>query len=108
MDSLSIARARHALPLYALPYVQRAGSLRPSSILHACAQPTPDFIQGTQHPHDPISGLILDRARVPVTPFFPGGYTKNLLIVPAWHTDYFSHSNFHFLEKKTFFSSFEY
>jgi hypothetical protein len=40
---------------------------------------------------------------VPVAPFFPGGHTENLLTVHAWHTDYFSHSNFYFLEKKCFF-----
>jgi hypothetical protein len=49
------------------------------------------------------TGLNLERARVPMTPIFPGGHTENLLTVPAWHTDYFSHSNFHFLEKKLFF-----
>jgi hypothetical protein len=49
------------------------------------------------------SGLILERARVPVAPFFPGGHTENLLTVPAWHTEYFSHSNIYFLEKKLFF-----
>jgi hypothetical protein len=48
------------------------------------------------------AGLILGRARVPVAPFFPGGHTENLLTVPAWHTDYFSHKNCHFLEKKCF------
>jgi hypothetical protein len=50
-----------------------------------------------------MAGLILERAPVPVAPFFPGGHTENLLTVPAWHTDCFSHSNFHFLEKKSFF-----
>jgi hypothetical protein len=48
-------------------------------------------------------GLILERARVPLTHFFPGGHTENSLTVPAWHTDYFSHSNFCFLEKKHFY-----
>jgi ribosomal protein L31E len=28
-------------------------------------------------------GMILERARVPVTPFFSGGHTENLLTVPA-------------------------
>jgi hypothetical protein len=51
--------------------------------------------------------LILERASVPVAPFFPSGHTENVLTVPAWHTDYFSHLNFHFLEKKLFLS-FEY
>jgi hypothetical protein len=41
-------------------------------------------------------GLILERASMPVAPFFPGGHTENLLTVPARHTDYASHSNFHF------------
>ena len=47
--------------------------------------------------------MILERASMPVAPFFPGGHTENLLTVPAWHTDYFSHSNFLILEKKLFF-----
>jgi hypothetical protein len=53
--------------------------------------------------HHFMPGLILERARVPVAPFFPGGQIENSLIVPAWHTEYFSHSNFYFLEKNFFF-----
>jgi hypothetical protein len=50
-------------------------------------------------------GLILERARVPVAHFFPWGHITNCCTVLTWHTkisDYFCHSNFHFLEKTYF------
>jgi hypothetical protein len=49
------------------------------------------------------AGLILERARVPVTPFFSDGHTENLLTVPTWHTEYFSHSNFYFSHSNFYF-----
>ena len=33
--------------------------------------------------------MILERARMPVAHFFPGGHTTKFQTVPAWHTDYF-------------------
>jgi hypothetical protein len=52
------------------------------------------------------AGLILERAHMPMTPFFLPGTLKNVLTVPAWYTDYFSHSNFQLLQKKYDFLSF--
>jgi hypothetical protein len=53
-------------------------------------------------------GLILERARMPMKPFFAGGHTENLLTVPTWYTDYFSHSTFSLFREIFFSSSFEY
>jgi hypothetical protein len=55
----------------------------------------PGFHPDEKSPAD----LILGRASKPATHFLPGGHTNNLFTVLSWHTDYFGHSNFYFLEK---------